>query len=226
MGENRPARYIQAHMTQIARHVAFAVLAAALALLAAPGLTSAAPRPFMGDQIELGSAKAPITVIEYASASCPHCARFNNNVFPEFKAKYIDTGKVRYVLRELLTPPQEFAAAGFLTARCAGQDKYLPVLDAIFHDQDKIYESGDLIGGLHAIGKRFGLSDAEIDACIKDPKADKALETRLNAAEKSGIDGTPTFLINGKKLEGEVTLGDLMLVIEPMLAAINANGHG
>ena len=208
------------------RRAALTVFAAALALLAAPALALASPQPFMGEQVELGSAKAPITVIEYASASCPHCARFNNNVFPQFKAKYIDTGKVHYLFRELLTPPVEFAGAGFLMARCAGKDKYLAVVDAIFHDQEKIYANGDLIGGLHTIGNRFGMSNADVDACIKDPKSGKAMEARLDAAEKNGVESTPTFLINGKKIEGEATLGDLMLVIEPMLAAINANGHG
>jgi protein-disulfide isomerase len=204
-------------------------MTAASALAATPILTSqalAAPQPFMGEQGELGNPKAPITVIEYASASCPHCARFNNNVFPEFKAKYIDTGKVRYALRELLTEPQDFAAAGFLTARCAGKANYLNAVDAIFHDQEKMYQSGDLIGGLQAVGARFGLSKADIDTCLRDPKAVAALKSRVAAAEQAGVDSTPTFIINGKKLEGEVGLGDLMEVIEPMLASINAGGHG
>jgi protein-disulfide isomerase len=205
------------------------LITAMAALVATPILTTpawAAPRPFMGTEAELGNAKAPITVVEYASASCPHCARFNNEVFPEFKAKYIDTGKVHYVLRELLTEPQDFAAAGFITARCAGKDNYLNAVDAIFHDQAKMYQSGDLLGGLRAVGARFGLSKADLDACLKDPKAVNALKARVEAADKAGVESTPTFVINGKKLEGEQTLGDLMLVIEPMLASINAGGSG
>ncbi|HUO23991.1 MAG TPA: DsbA family protein [Caulobacteraceae bacterium] len=201
-------------------------IAAAVLALAASAPALAAPQPFMGDAAVLGNAKAPITVVEYASASCPHCARFNNEVFPAFKAKYIDTGKVHYEFRELLTEPQDFAAAGFLTARCAGQANYLGVVDAIFHDQQKMYESGDLIGGLQAIGARFGLSKADMDACLRDPKAVKALQARVESAEKAGVESTPTFFINGKKLEGEQSLGDLMLVIEPMLARINAGGAG
>jgi protein-disulfide isomerase len=204
--------------------VAMTLLAMAFATLSC-GPVLAAPKPFLGPEAELGSPKAPITVVEYASASCPHCARFNNNVFPEFKAKYIDTGKVHYVLRELLTSPQQFAAAGFLTARCAGKDNYLPVLDAIFHDQEKIYKSGDLLGGLDVIGQRFGLSKADIAACLNDKTAVEALQARLAEAEKASVDSTPTFFINGKKLEGEVGLGDLMEVIEPMLAVVAAGGH-
>src|SRR5665213_2186956 len=84
----------------------------------------------------MGDPRAKVTVVEYASASCPHCARFNNDVFPAFKAKYIDTGKVRYVLREFLTEPVQVAAAGFLLARCAGKGKYFGALDDFFHGQE------------------------------------------------------------------------------------------
>jgi protein-disulfide isomerase len=178
---------------------------------------SAAPQPFMGDEISVGNPKAKVTVIEYASLSCPHCAWVNNEVFPLFKAKYLDTGKVRYVLRELLTPPQDFAAAAFLTARCAGQDKYLAVVDAIFRGQAQMFQSGDPIGGLRAIAAKFGLTRAEMDGCIKDPKAQAALQKRLDAADKVGVESTPTFFINGVKKEGEMSLGDLDEVIVPML---------
>jgi len=95
----------------------------------------------------LGSATAPVTLIEYASTSCSHCARFNNEVFPAFKAKYIDTGQVRYALREIATPPTDFAAASFLLARCAGPEKYHAVIDAVFRSQSAIFQSGDFAGG-------------------------------------------------------------------------------
>jgi protein-disulfide isomerase len=205
-----------------ARRLCMALTALMLALCT-PAL--AAPKPFLGPEVDMGNPKAQVTVIEYGSASCPHCAHFNNDVFPAFKAKYIDTGKVHYVFRELLTQPVDFAASGFLTARCAGRDKYFAVLDAIFHDQAQIYQSGDMLGGLQAIGQRFGLSKPDLDACIRDPEAQKALQDRVAAANKDGVDSTPTFLINGQRLEGDNTLGDLMLVIEPLLARIAAGGH-
>src|ERR1700744_5268888 len=90
------------------------------------------------DDMSLGNPNAKVTVIEYASVACPHCARFNNDVFPAFKAKYIDTGKIHYVFREMLVggdAEMQMAAAGFLMARCAGKDKYFSVVDAIFHGQ-------------------------------------------------------------------------------------------
>ena len=202
------------------RCISLALVTGALAC-AAP--VWAAPKPFLGTEFELGSAKAPITVIEYGSSACPHCARFNNNVFPAFKAKYIDTGKVHYVFREFLTQPVEFASAAFLMARCTGQDRYFAALDDVFHDQEKIYKSNDLLGGLQIIGQKYGLSKADFLSCIRDPQSQKALQAREMAAHSNGIDGTPTFLINKERLEGEVTLGDLMLVIEPMLAVTAVN---
>ena len=100
------------------------------------------------DDMTMGDPKAKIEMVEYASASCSHCAAFNNNVFPAFKAKYIDTGKVHYPFKEFLTPPAEVAAAGFLTARCAGKDKYFNVVDALFHAQEEMFTSGDMRGVL------------------------------------------------------------------------------
>jgi protein-disulfide isomerase len=171
---------------------------------------------FSTDDMSLGNPGAKVTVIEYASASCPHCARFNNEVFPAFKAKYIDTGKIHYVFREFLTPPVQFAAAGFLTARCAGKDKYFSVLDAIYHDQAQIYQSGDLRGGLLHIAQSAGITEQQFNDCISNPDALKALNDRVQKAQdQDHIDGTPTFVINGKQTgSGEMTLPQLDAAIQ------------
>jgi protein-disulfide isomerase len=163
------------------------------------------------DEMSLGNPQAKVTVVEYASASCPHCARFNNDVFPAFKAKYIDTGKVHYVFREFLTPPVQFAAAGFLIARCAGKDKYFSVLDAIYHDQTQIYQTGDLRGGLLRIAQSAGMTEQQFNDCISNTDALKALNDRVEKAQtQDHIEGTPTFVINGKQAgSGEMTLGQL-----------------
>jgi protein-disulfide isomerase len=183
------------------------VLAAGLALAAcskAGGAVNSA------EDMSLGNAGAKVTVAEYASASCPHCAAFNNEVFPQFKKKYIDTGKVHYVFHEFLTPPVQFAAAGFLTARCAGPGKYFDVLDAIYRDQSNIYQSGDLRGGLLKIAQAAGMNEKQFVDCISDEKALNALNARVEKAEnKDGISATPTFVINGKKYEGEQTMAQL-----------------
>jgi protein-disulfide isomerase len=165
------------------------------------------------DDMSLGNPSAKVTVIEYASVACPHCAAFNNTVFPAFKAKYIDTGKIHYVFREMLVGGSDevtTAAAGFLLARCAGKDKYFSVVDAIFRDQDAMFKSGDVRGTLLQIGQAAGLSPDQFNTCINDDTALKALNDRVQRYETDDhIDATPTFVINGKKLEGEQTLATL-----------------
>jgi len=183
------------------------LIAAAMALsLAACGKGGSA---VTDDDMTMGNAQAKVTVVEYASASCPHCAEFNNDTFPTFKAKYIDSGKIRYVFREFLTPPVEVAASGFLVARCAGKDKYFSILDAIYRGQQQMYQSGDYRGSLLRIAQSAGLSEAQFNACTTDDAALKALNDRVEKAEKDGISGTPTFLINGTKMDGAATLANL-----------------
>ena len=188
------------------------IAAAMLATLAAcnkSGASLGAPGP---EDMTMGNPQAKVLVAEYASVACPHCAAFNNDVFPAFKAKYIDTGKVHYVLHEMLVggqAEQTMAAAGFLLARCAGKDKYFAVNDEIFHAQTAMFQSGDLRGGLLRIAQSMGMSEPQFNTCVSDQTALKALNARVEAAAKSGVDSTPTFIVNGEKLVGEQTLADL-----------------
>jgi protein-disulfide isomerase len=156
----------------------------------------------------LGSPKAKVQVVEYASLSCPHCARFNADVFPAFKAKYVDTGQVRYTLREMLTPPAQVAAAGFLLARCAGPDKYFKVVDEVFRSQPRWAQGdGDIRPIFLEIAKNNGLTEAQFDACLTNQASLTALQGRVQAAVDAGVNSTPTFFVNGKKVsEGEMTL--------------------
>ncbi len=177
---------------------------------AVSGSAQAAQPQVRPDDMTLGSPKAPVTVVEYASASCPHCARFNNEIFPAFKAKYVDTGKVRYVFREFLTEPVEVAAAGFMLAHCAGNDKYFKVLDAVFRDQQKMYESGDVRGVLLKIGEDNGLTEAQYMACLTNDTTKNALFKKVDGyVAQDHIESTPTFLIGDQKLEGEQSLAQL-----------------
>ena len=192
--------------------VATALVAAGAGLACVPSTPAlaAATMTVTPDDMAMGNPRAKITMIEYASASCPHCAHFNNDIFPAFKAKYIDTGKVHYVFREFLTSPAEVAAASFLIARCAGKDKYFSVLDAIFRGQDEMYKSGDIKGALLKAAKGAGLTDAQFDACLTNEAAGDALSARVQRyAKEDGINVTPTFFINGKKMEGVQTLAQL-----------------
>jgi protein-disulfide isomerase len=197
-------------MARLSRHLMIA--AAALATLAAcskSGASVGAPGP---EDMTMGNPQAKVLVAEYASVACPHCAAFNNDVFPAFKAKYIDTGKVHYVLHEMLVGgqgEQAMAAAGFLLARCAGKDKYFAITDEIFHQQQAIVASGDLRGGLLRIAQSAGMTEPQFNACVGDQNALKALDARVEKAGKDGVNVTPTFIINGKKIEGNQTLDTL-----------------
>lgn len=163
------------------------------------------------EDMTLGNPDAKVTVIEYASASCSHCARWNEEVWPAFKTKYVDTGRVNYVFKEFLTPPIELASAAFLTARCAGEDKYFSVVDAVFRAQPVMYQTGDYRGELLRIANSAGLTEQQFTQCIRDDEALKALNDRVERAVKDDkITGTPTFVVNGKKVgEGEQTLAQL-----------------
>ena len=120
------------------------------------------------DDMSLGNPKAKIQVIEYASLSCPHCGHFNETIFPALKAKYIDTGKVRYTLKEMLTGSPTVAAAGFMMARCAGPSKYFTVVDQVFRSQPR-WTSGNIKPILQEIAAANGVDEAHFNACLQRP---------------------------------------------------------
>ncbi len=197
-------------MARLSRRLVIA--AAMLATLAACNKSGASVGAAGPDDMTMGNPQAKVLVAEYASVACPHCAAFNNDTFPAFKAKYIDTGKVHYVLHEMLVGgqgEQALAAAGFLLARCAGKDKYFAVTDEIFHAQSAIFASQDLRGGLLRIAQSMGMTEPQFNACVGDQNALKALDARVEKASKDGVNSTPTFLINGQKFEGNQTLATL-----------------
>ena len=195
-----------------------AVLAATALVLAGPG-ARAADALLPGD-MSLGDPKAKVVVVEYASVMCPHCARFNNEVFPAFKAKYVDTGKVRYVFREFPTAPVQLAAAGFLVARCAPAERYFAVIDALFKGQAELLQNEDAKTYLLNAGKAGGLDQAQVEACLKDKARIDAYNARVKTALEVGkIEATPTFVIGDTRLEGEQTLADLDKALQPKLAA-------
>ncbi len=167
-----------------------------------------------GDVV-LGSDKAPVTIIEYASMTCPHCAHFSETTFPELQKRYIDTGKVRFIFREF--PLDALAAAGFMLARCAGNDKFMPVIETLFAKQrDWMVEKP--IEPLRAIAKQFGFTQETFDACLANQKVlDGIQDVRDRAAEKLGVNSTPTFFVNGKRLTGDQSIEALAKEIDPYL---------
>jgi protein-disulfide isomerase len=167
-------------------------------------------------EFHLGNPKAKVTVIEYASDTCPHCARFDAEVFPEFRKKWVDTGKVLYIFREFPTDPAPLSTAGFVVARCAGDARYLDVVEALFRAQ-KTANTG--LEFLTAGGQAGGLDEAQVRACLANEAALKDVQTRASkAADADKITGVPTLIVNGQALpSGEKTLEQLEAAITPLL---------
>ena len=160
--------------------------------------------------IVLGSADAPVTLIEYAALTCGACGAFNNNVLSEIKPNYVDTGKLKIITREVLfVPPAEVNLAGFAMARCAGPDKYHDVLDDFFQNQTGILSAVRAGAGnqaLQAVAGRHGLDKAAYDACIVDPEMEKMISEISRNASASGVSRTPTVYLNGRELTDSTAL--------------------
>ncbi|MET0668904.1 MAG: DsbA family protein [Xanthobacteraceae bacterium] len=166
------------------------------------------------DQI-LGKEDAPVTVIEYASMTCGHCAMFHTNTYPEFKKRYVDTGKAKYILREF--PLDPLAAGAFMLARCAGKDRYFPLVETLFQQQ-RNWVVQKPIEPLFAIAKQAGFTQQSFDACLQDQKMLDAIEwVRARGADKFKVDSTPTFFINGKIFKGALSIEDMAKAIDPLL---------
>ena len=164
----------------------------------------------------LGNADAPITVVEYASMTCGHCAHFHTTVFPTLKEKYVDTGKVRFIMREF--PLDNLAAAASMLARCAGDGKTFPLISVLFAKQDDwAFVKGDPRPELLKFAKQAGFTQESFEKCLTDQKLlDDIAATRSRASETFGVNATPTFFVNGKKLNG-VDLADFEKAFEPIL---------
>ncbi|ADL02005.1 hypothetical protein MMB232_02610 [Brevundimonas subvibrioides] len=192
-----------------------AALAAMMAMAGCSGASSGGAAE--GDMAQGAAEGAKVTVIEYASVTCSHCATWQNEVYPEFKAKYVDTNKVRYVFREFPTPPVPIAAAGFLVARCAGADKYFPVIHEIMASQAELF-SGPPRPVLLRIANGAGLSEEQFQTCVTDQAGIEAMDARIKAGIAAGVEGTPTFFVNGEKV-ADTSLAGLSSKIDAALAA-------
>jgi protein-disulfide isomerase len=181
------------------------LLTVLIALTLAPAASMAARPALWPGDMTLGNPKAKVVVVEYASLSCPHCARFHKEVFPAFRKKYIDTGKVQFVWREFVTSPAEVAVPATMLARCAGKDRFFQVVDRVFAAQGEMYEIGT-VSGVQRILRReaaaVGIDGAAYDACVNDQAGFDALKARIDRANSEGkVEGTPTFDVNGKRVE-------------------------
>ncbi len=175
-------------------------------------LMAAQPLP----DIVQGKADAPVTIVEYASMTCTHCAAFHAETWPQLKAKYIDTGKAKFILREF--PLDPLAAAAFMLARCAGPEKRNAIVDLLFDKQKDWAFVDKPLEALAATVKQAGISQSDFESCLNNQKLyEEVNQERDNAAKTFHVDATPTFFINGKRLSGEMPIADFDKAIEPLL---------
>lgn len=177
------------------------------------------------DDRVVGSADAPVTLTAYVSTTCSHCADWHNNYLPAIMAKYVDTGQVKIVYRDLPTPPADVAAAGAVMARCAPADKFDAVLNSFYRTQGALRGSTDeelkqnAMRWLATGGVAGGMTREQMNACFDDEANWNALDARIEASHADGVTGTPTFFVNGRRAEAVWDVTSLDAVVQPLLAA-------
>lgn len=204
--------------------LATAVLGAASLPFASPALAQTVVpmadlmKPDALPDMALGDAKAPVTIIEYASMTCPHCATFQETTFPELKKRYIDTGKVRYIFREF--PLDNLAAAASMLARCSADtdaDKYFALTDTLFRQQ-RTWAVEKPLPPLMTIAKQAGFTEQTFNACLSNQKVLDGIESiRQRAIKQFKVQSTPTFFINGTMQAGALSIDEMAKAIDPLL---------
>lgn len=202
-------------------------LLSGFAALALGGLLSGGPSQAQDADIDTssivemtqGDPDAPVTIIEYASYTCPHCAEFHKGPYQQIKKNYIDTGKVRMIYREVYF--DRYGLWASMVARCGGPEKFFGINDLIYQSQSEWTSAGDanaIVGELRKIGKLAGIEDATLDACFKDgEKAQTLVAWFQNNAEADDVTGTPSFVINGQKV-GNMSYAEFAELIDAELA--------
>lgn len=196
-------------MTQVGVFLPGRVLALVSAFICVLVLNSApswaAEAPYAEGEMVLGAKDAPVTVIEYASMTCPHCANFHMGTFKELKAKYIDAGKVRLIFREFPFDPAALQAA--MLARCAGENHFFGMLDVLFKNQLKWARAANPQRALAKIARLGGFTEARFNACLSNQVlADLIVQSRLTGNKDYDVDSTPSFIVNGVKTSGNMTI--------------------
>jgi protein-disulfide isomerase len=192
----------------------FAIAPARAADPSAADLAMAGP---LGD-VWLGSPDAKCTIVEYASMTCTHCAAFHRETWPKLKSTYVDTGKVHFTLREF--PLDPLATAGFMLARCAGNDKYFAMTDLLFDKQNDWAFVKKPLESLASLTRQAGFTQKSFEDCLKNQEIRAGVEAvRSRADTLLGVDATPTFFINGKKYDGEMTFEAMDKIISPIVNA-------
>ena len=192
-----------------------------LEALAQSADTAALMQPGPLGDVWLGPADAKVTIIEYASMTCSHCAHFHATTWPVLKERYIDTGKVRFTLREF--PLDPLATAAFMLARCDGDAKYYPITDLLFDQQPNwafVRKPQSPVEAMEQLLRQAGFSKEKFEACLKDQKTYAAINAvKTRGLETLKVESTPTFFINGEKRAGALSIEEMEKIIKPILGA-------
>jgi protein-disulfide isomerase len=197
--------------------VAAALWLVSVAVQAKPISTTQLMAPNSLPDMTLGKTTAPVTIVEYSSMTCPHCADFERAVFATIKTQYIDAGKVYFVFREF--PLDQLAFAAAIAARCAPKDKFFPIVDALFQNQDSWAFVNNPAPALVSQLVPFGFTEQKFDACLRNEEIAKGINDLAETAQKEfGVDGTPTFFINGEMHKGEMDIAKMEAILDLLIA--------
>jgi len=208
--------------------LSMAAIPAALSVTTLPAFAQSAPKSEGSVDVEKlmsegalpemfeGEEDAPVTIVEYASMTCGHCANFHKNTYPELKEKYIDTGKVRLIMREFPFDPR--AAAAFMLARCAPNGAYFPMVDVLFKQQATWARAENARAPLENIAKLAGFTQESFEKCLTDQQLlNDVNKVRERGQTEFEVNATPTFFINGEKYAGALTIDQLSAIIDDLL---------
>jgi protein-disulfide isomerase len=215
-----PIRFKTSGAVMKRRHV----LAGAAAVCALPWFMPLAFAATMEEMLKpgplpeqsFGSADAPVTVIEYASLTCPHCRTFHVETWPAVKEKYVDTGKARFIMREFPFDPR--ASGGFMLARCAGEGKWYATVDLLYRSQDSWARVADATSAFKTLMGMTGMSGSAVEACLSDQALLEKITAVSLKGQTYGVDSTPTFFINGEIRKGALTIEQFSEVVDPIIA--------
>jgi protein-disulfide isomerase len=194
------------------------IFVAQAAAAAQPADAARGPRRENGDMV-IGASNAPVTIIEYASLTCPHCARFHTETLPKLKSEYVETGKVKYVFRDF--PLDGLALRAASIAHCAGPERYFNFLDVFFQQQPSWTRGNDpeaMLASLKRLARTGGMGEAQIEDCLKNKQVqDAILASRMTGEKQFNVRSTPTIVINGESHAGALSFDELENLLKPLL---------
>lgn len=182
---------------------------------AAQARATAVPAHLASDRV-LGRADAPVTIIEYASFTCSHCANFATTVLPEIKSRYIDTGKAKLIFRDLPTAPLQVSNIAAAIGRCAAPERFFDVANHFMTTQSTAFSTGAIQNWFYKSIEASGRTEAEIEACVRLPATGEALNEDISSTIAAGINSTPTLFVNGRRVE-DVSLDGMIAAIQPLV---------